>query len=95
MPAQRTVGTMLQLPDDPSPAGREKLLADLRKRQGDLEKQANDAASGITDLVQRDQKQFQRQIDQRVDSLTRGLSPVLPEITQPGECPLCGRDTTL
>jgi hypothetical protein len=85
MPAQRRVGEMLRFPDDNTPAGRAKLLADLRKSQQALETQSNEAAAGITEMVQKDQKQFQTQINTRIKALTDGLSPVMPTITAPGK----------
>ncbi|KAI0804789.1 hypothetical protein BC629DRAFT_1591020 [Irpex lacteus] len=83
MPAQRSVGGMMEFTDDTSEKGRAALKASLERKQLELQKQSNDASKQISALVAADQKKFVRAIDQRLDGIKSALQNVLPSVTQP------------
>jgi len=80
MPAQRTVGEMIQFPDE---AGADALHARLRRAQASLDQQAQSAADGIFALVKSDQRTFLQLIDTRLNAITAAVKPALPTIDQP------------
>jgi len=80
MPAQRTVGQMIQFPDE---ADGDALLARLRRAQTLLDQQSQGAADGIVALVKSDQRAFLQLIDTRLNAITATVKPALPTIEQP------------
>ncbi|KAK7694431.1 hypothetical protein QCA50_001617 [Cerrena zonata] len=83
MPAQRSVGGMMEFSDDTSKEGREALRASLGRKQQELQKQSNTASKQISALVAADQKKFISAIDQRLSNIETALKDVLPAVTQP------------
>ncbi|KAI0683167.1 hypothetical protein BC835DRAFT_1473001 [Cytidiella melzeri] len=83
LPAQRSIGSMLEFTDDTSEAGRAKLKASLEKKQKDLQKQSNSASQQISALVAADQKKFVGAIDQRLGRIKTALQNVLPSVAEP------------
>ncbi|KAI0086014.1 hypothetical protein BDY19DRAFT_895518 [Irpex rosettiformis] len=83
MPAQRSVGGMMEFSDDTSEKGRAALKASLERKQQELQKQSNEASKQISALVAADQKKFVRAIDQRLDNIKTSLQNVLPAVAEP------------
>ncbi|KAK7054715.1 hypothetical protein VNI00_003178 [Paramarasmius palmivorus] len=83
LPAQRSVGGMMQFSDDTSEQGRAALRAKLEKAQRELQQRSDEASRQIRDLVAADQKQFTSAIDKRLGDIQVALQNVLPAITQP------------
>ncbi|KAF8647344.1 hypothetical protein AX16_006806 [Volvariella volvacea WC 439] len=85
LPAQRSVGNMMQFSEDTSEQGKAALRAKLEKTQGELQRASSTASRQIRDLVAADQKKFIAGIDKRLTDIEDGLKHVLPAITQPGK----------
>ncbi|KAI0701082.1 hypothetical protein BC835DRAFT_1265443, partial [Cytidiella melzeri] len=83
LPAQRSVGSMLEFTEDTSEAGRAKLKASLEEKQKKLQKESTLASQEISELVASDQKKFVAAIDDRLNNIKVALQDVLPSIAQP------------
>ncbi|KAI0804724.1 hypothetical protein BC629DRAFT_1590958 [Irpex lacteus] len=83
LPAQRSVGGMMEFSDDTSEKGKAALKASLSRKQQELQKQSTDASKQISALVAADQKKFVSAIDQRLDGIKSALQNVLPAVTEP------------
>ncbi|KAK7054713.1 hypothetical protein VNI00_003176 [Paramarasmius palmivorus] len=84
LPAQRSVGSMMQFSSDTSDQGKAALQAKLATAQAQLQHTSDEASTHIADLVTTDQKTFAASIDKRLSAIQAALQPVLPEIAQPG-----------
>ncbi|KAK7444518.1 hypothetical protein VKT23_015196 [Stygiomarasmius scandens] len=83
LPAQRSVGNMMQFSDDTSEQGRAALKAKLERAQRELQQTSNEASRQIRELVAADQQKFSASIDKRLTDIQSTLQHVLPAVTQP------------
>lgn len=77
---------MLRFADNNTPQAKAKLSEELIKAQDQLQKEAQDAVSGITSFVHEEQQKLPAQIEARVKALAKltGL-PSVPS-RESGEC---------
>ncbi|KAI0339038.1 hypothetical protein BDW22DRAFT_1361941 [Trametopsis cervina] len=83
MPAQRSVGGMLEFSSDNTEQGKAALRASLEKKQATLQKQSQDASKQIAALVAKDQKAFAAAIKTRLDKINTTLQDVIPAVREP------------
>ncbi|KAI0701085.1 hypothetical protein BC835DRAFT_1442546 [Cytidiella melzeri] len=83
LPAQRSVGSMIEFTEDTSDTGRAKLRASLEEKQKKLQQESTLASHAISELVASDQKKFVAAIDDRLNNIKVALQDVLPSIAQP------------
>ncbi|KAI0259446.1 hypothetical protein BC834DRAFT_630515 [Gloeopeniophorella convolvens] len=81
LPAQRRVAEMLEFAEDSSPEGRKKLLESLTAKQRQLETLAQSQSQEILALIERDQQQFRRSIDDRLERISSKLRILYPAVT--------------
>jgi len=83
MPAQKTVGKMLDFNLDKTPEGQEKFQQRLKAAQIQLQNQADTASRAITDLVAADQRRFRETIGRRLAAIENAVAPAIPAIAGP------------
>ncbi|KAJ7203378.1 hypothetical protein GGX14DRAFT_570255 [Mycena pura] len=83
LPAQRSVGHMLQLSASDDASDREALIRNLETAQAALGKATTLASTQISAKVSKDQKTFQDSIDKRLNAIVQSVQVVLPEIAAP------------
>ncbi|KAJ7930928.1 hypothetical protein B0H13DRAFT_2309235 [Mycena leptocephala] len=83
LPAQRSVGHMLQFSASDDASDREALIKNLETAQAALGKATTLASTQISAKVSKDQKTFQASIDTRLNAIVQSVQVVLPEIAAP------------
>ncbi|KAJ7203357.1 hypothetical protein GGX14DRAFT_369697 [Mycena pura] len=83
LPAQRSVGHMLQFSASDDASDREALIRNLETAQAALGKATTLASTQISAKVSKDQKTFQDSIDKRLNVIVQSVQVVLPEIAAP------------
>ncbi|KAJ7105043.1 hypothetical protein C8R44DRAFT_807567 [Mycena epipterygia] len=90
LPAQRSVGNMLQFSASTSAADKAALIRNLEKSQSDLGKSTTLASTQIATKVANDQKacahrysSFQSSIDARLNTIVKAVQVVIPEVAAP------------
>ncbi|KAJ7092150.1 hypothetical protein C8R44DRAFT_816528, partial [Mycena epipterygia] len=90
LPAQRSVGNMLQFSASTSAADKAALIRNLEKSQSELGKSTTLASTQIVTKVANDQKacahrysSFQSSIDARLNTIVKAVQVVIPEVAAP------------
>ncbi|KAF8145362.1 hypothetical protein K438DRAFT_1991885 [Mycena galopus ATCC 62051] len=83
LPAQRSVGHMLQFSASESAADKAALIKNLQTAQAALAKSTTLASTQISAKVAKDQKTFQSSIESRLTAIVQSVQVALPAVAEP------------